>query len=50
MYEYEFFADLYRFKLSDFGVISGMDLLAKHQAQIDCPSKKLPCGDPTGIR
>jgi len=37
MYEYEFLADLYGFELTDFGVILGMDCLAKHQAQIDCP-------------
>ena len=37
MYEYEFLANLYGFELTDFGVILGMDWLAKHQVQIDCP-------------
>jgi len=37
MYKYEFLADLYGFELTNFGVILGMDLLAKHEAQIDCP-------------
>ena len=36
MYECEFLADLYKFELTDFGVILGMDWLAKYQAQIDC--------------
>ena len=36
MYEYEFLAELYGFELTEFGVILGMDWLAKHQAQIDC--------------
>jgi len=30
MYELEFLADLYRFGLTDFGVILGMDWLTKH--------------------
>jgi len=37
MYECEFSADLYKFELTDFGVILGMDWLAKYQAQIDFP-------------
>ena len=32
MYEHEFLADLYRFELTDFGVILGIDWLAKYQA------------------
>jgi len=32
MYECEFPADQYKFKLIDFGVILGMDWLAKYQA------------------
>ena len=43
MYEYEFLEDLYGFELTDFGVILGMDWLAKYQAQIDClRPKKIP--------
>jgi len=37
MYECEFLADLYKFELTDFGVILGMDWLARYQAQIDFP-------------
>jgi len=40
MYECEFLADLYRFELTDFGVILGIDWLAKYHAQIDCLDKK----------
>jgi len=36
MYECEFLADLYRFELTDFRAILGIDWLAKHLAQIDC--------------
>ena len=32
MYECEFLADLYKFELTDFGVMLGMDWLAKYQA------------------
>jgi len=32
MYEHEFLADIYRFELTDFGVILGMDWLAKYWA------------------
>jgi len=35
MYKCEFLADLYNFELIDFGVILGMDWLARYQAQID---------------
>jgi len=37
MYEHEVLANLYRFELTDFGIILGMDWLAIYQAQIDCP-------------
>ena len=37
MYEHEFLADLYTFKLTDFGFILGMNWLAKYHAQTDCP-------------
>jgi len=37
MYGHGFLADLYRFKLTEYGAILRMDWLAKHQAQIDCP-------------
>jgi len=37
IYECEFLEDLYKFKLTDFGVFLGMDWLARYQAQIDCP-------------
>ena len=36
MYEHEFLTDLYKFELTNFDVILGMDWLAKYQAQIDC--------------
>jgi len=36
MHGHEFLADLYRFELTDFGIILGMDWLAKYQTQIDC--------------
>ena len=36
MYECQFLAELYKFELTDFGVILGMDWLAKYQTQIDC--------------
>ena len=36
-YEHEFWVDLYKLELTDFAVILGMDWLAKHHAQIDCP-------------
>jgi len=36
MYECEFPANLCKFKLTDFGIILGIDWLAKYQAQIDC--------------
>jgi len=41
MYKHEFLADLYRFELTDFGVILGMDWLAKYQAQIDYPKQRI---------
>jgi len=40
MCECEFPTDLYKFELTYFGVILGMDWLAKYQAQIDCPKQK----------
>ena len=46
IYEYEFMADLYRFELTDFGVILGMDWLAKYHAQIDCPRQKITLKGP----
>jgi len=30
MYEHEFWADLYKFELTDFGVILGIDWLAQY--------------------
>jgi len=40
-YEYEYLADLYGFELTDFGIILGMDWLAKHHAQIDYLRRKI---------
>jgi len=33
----EFLAELFKFGLTDFDIILGMDWLAKYQAQINCP-------------
>ena len=41
MYEQRFLADLYKFELTDFGVILGINWLAKYQAQIDCPKQRI---------
>jgi len=41
MHEFEFPADLYKFELTDFGIILGMDWLARYQAQINCPKRKI---------
>ena len=41
MYEHEFLTDLYKFELTDFGFILGMDWLAKYQAQINCPKQRI---------
>ena len=41
MYEHEFMADLYKFELTDFSVILGMDWLAKYQARIDYPKQRI---------
>ena len=48
MYEHEFLTGLYRFELTDFGVIMGMDWLAKYQAQIDCPRSRITLRGPIG--
>jgi len=37
VYVLMFLADRYKFKLTDFGVILGMDWLVRYQAQINCP-------------
>jgi len=42
MYEHEFLIELYKFKLTDFGVILEMDWLSKYQAQLKCPNKESP--------
>ena len=46
MCECEFPTDLYKFELTYFGVILGMDWLAKYQAQIDCPKCKITLKEP----
>jgi len=46
MYKHKFLTDLYRFESTDFGVILGMDWLAKHQAQIECPRRKITLRGP----
>ena len=48
MYEHEFLTDLYRFELANFGVILGMDWLANHQTQIECPRSKITLQGPNG--
>jgi len=46
MHESEFPTDLYKFELTNLGVILGMDYLAKNQAQIDCPKRKITLKGP----
>ena len=48
MYECEFLAGLYKFELTDFGVILRMDWLAKYQPQIDCSKRKITLKGPNG--
>jgi len=48
MYECEFLADLYKFELTNFGVILGMDWLAKYHAQIACSKQKVSLKGPNG--
>ena len=48
MYECELLADLYKFQLTNFVVILGMDWLAKYQAQIDYPKWKVTLKGPNG--
>ena len=48
MYKCEFLPDLYRFELTNFGVILEMDWLAKYQTQIDCPRRKINLKDQMG--
>ena len=48
MYEHEFLANLYRFDLTNFGVIVGMDWLARYQTQIDCPKQRITLKEPNG--
>ena len=48
IYECEFLIDLYRFELTDFGAILGMDWLAKHQGEINCPIRKITIKEPNG--
>jgi len=50
MYEQLFLADLYKFTLTDFGVILGMNWLARYQAQINCPKKRITLKRPNGER
>ena len=50
MYECEFLADLYKFELTDFGIILGIDWLAKYQAEIDCSKQKISLKGPNGER
>ena len=45
-YEHEFPADLYKFELTDFGVILGMDWLAKYQAQINYTKQRITLRGP----
>ena len=46
MYECEFPANLYKFELTDFGIILGMDWLSRYQAQIDCSKQKITLRGP----
>ena len=50
MYEQLFLADLNKFALTDFGVILGMDWLARYQAQINCPRQRITLKGPNGER
>jgi len=50
MYGQLFLADLYKFTLTDFGVILGMDWLARYQAQINCPEQWITLKGPNGER
>ena len=36
IHECEFPVNLYKFELTDFGIILGMDWLAKYHSQVDC--------------
>lgn len=42
----EFLAELFKFGLTDFDIILGMDWLAKYQAQINCPKQKITLRGP----
>jgi len=48
MYEHQFLANIYRFELTDFGLILGMNWLGKYQAQIDCPKQRITLRGPNG--
>jgi len=48
VHNHEFLADLYRFELTEFDIILGMDWLSKHQAQIDCIKQKITLRGPKG--
>jgi len=50
MYEQLFLADLNKFALTDFGVILGMDWLARYQAQINCPKQRITLKGPNRER
>ena len=46
IHSHDFLADLYRFELTEFDIILGMDCLSKHQAQIDCLKQKITLRGP----
>ena len=48
IYGSKLLADLYRFKLTEFDIILGMDWLSKHQAQIDCLKQNIILRGPKG--
>jgi len=48
IHNHELLADLYRFELTEFDVILGMEWLSKHQAKIDCLKQNITLRRPKG--
>jgi len=48
LYECEFPANLYKFELTDFGIILEMDWLSRYQPQIDFSKQKITLRGPNG--
>jgi len=47
---HDFFTDVYKFELTEFDIILGMDWLSKHQAYSDCLKLKATLMGPNGER